>query len=129
MNETETPSIPDMEVPTVAPEWLTQDILRLPRLLTWGDYLIDVAQTPDWDPVADGGCTEHLGVDINVAPCLAHAEQGLIKIIGRVLMSTRRRTRLSGSSLTRDITFCVTSRVRPMIRTVINAETISLCGS
>jgi len=88
--ETAPAVIPDMTVPTISTsEWLTQDILRIPGLLPWGDYLIDVAnQVPRWIPKReDAGYPgpKEILVELSYASVLAHAEQGLIKIISKVL--------------------------------------------
>jgi len=87
--EVDDDAVPDMAIPVVTPEWLTQDILLMPGLLPWGDYLIEVAdQVPRWIPKReDAGYPgpKEIRVELSYAACLAHAEQGLIKIICKSL--------------------------------------------
>lgn len=82
--------VPDLSVPDdLKVEWLNTDIMRIPGLLHWGKYLVDVAETlPRWFPkrqdAAYPGPSE-IRVEDSFAAVLGPAEQGLVSIVAYAL--------------------------------------------
>ena len=75
-------------------EWLTPSIMKVPGMLHWGDYLIEVAQTiPRWFPMRQNAVhpgPEEIRVESSFAGDLAASENGLVDIVGKALILYQR---------------------------------------
>lgn len=88
----DTIQVPDLSIPeNVQASWMGLDILRIPRMLHWGQYLVDLAETvPDerWvqmreDAIYPG--PKKIRIETSFAARFAHAERAMTKVVGKCL--------------------------------------------